>query len=152
MVRSQYLENHLDTAGLKLAIQRTTKFLRAKKKDFDAIAFRGMSGALVAPAVSANLGKNLLMIRKEQSHSEMNVEGFIGNPQRYVIIDDFISSGDTCYTIIREVKKFDKDNTCVGIALYNNAYRDRKILDISDADTDEQNLYVPCWPTDMEDV
>lgn len=149
MIHSQYLEKHLDTAGLKLAIERTTEFLRIKTEEFDAIAFRGMSGALVAPSVAAALGKNLLMIRKEQSHSDMNVEGFYGITQRYVIVDDFISSGETCRTIIAKVKRFDKSNICIGIVLYNNLGRDRTSL-IIPTDFDEGARAVPCWATDEE--
>jgi adenine/guanine phosphoribosyltransferase-like PRPP-binding protein len=141
MISSPYLERHLDTAGLKLAVQRTIKFLEKKTREFDAIAFRGMSGALVAPSVATALGKNLLMVRKEHSHSTMNVEGFYGTPQRYIIVDDFISMGSTCKEIITQVSNFCDENTCVGIALYNNSGRSRSELQVN-GDSFQ------CWPTD----
>ena len=43
----------------------------------DAIAFRGMSGALVGPMVALELGKEFIMVRKRNanSHSSYMVEG-----------------------------------------------------------------------------
>src|SRR4051812_10409313 len=57
--------------------------------DFDAIAFRGLSGALFAPTVAMKMGKTLIAVRKKSTiHSSRIVEGDY-NARRYIILDDF---------------------------------------------------------------
>lgn len=68
------------------------------------IAVRGVSGFVVAGAVSAELGLPLVIVRKgtDGCHSDYLVEG----PREltdYIIIDDFLSSGDTIQAIYRDV-------------------------------------------------
>jgi hypothetical protein len=92
---------------------------------FDAIAFRGMSGALVAPIVGYLLGKPVVLVRRgENSHSKYLVEG-LHEVNRYIIIDDLISSGTTINTILqmmrnRHESEFLTPHECVGIFLYNS--------------------------------
>jgi len=71
---------------------------------FDTIAFRGMSGALIAPIVADKLNKSLTLVRKQEvdehkSHAEYPVEGALFVD--YVIVDDFTNSGRT----LREIQK-----------------------------------------------
>lgn len=94
---------------------------------FEAVAFRGLSGSLVAPVVAFRLGKNLIGVRKcrTSSHADRAVEGFIG--QDYIIVDDFIETGDTCRQIIKEVDAESLDRgieagKCVGVFLYREQY------------------------------
>lgn len=105
-------------------------------KKFDAIAFRGMSGALIAPAVAAKLKKELVMIRKSgQSHSKYIVEGEL-DIKNYVIIDDTIATGKTIDVIQKRVRtKLNKNAKCVAICLYNyygssygDSYKDIPVL------------------------
>ena|ERR1051326_2464906 len=127
-IRSDYLNEVLDCESLKERIDNTVKLLRRKTKQFDAIAFRGMSGALVAPAVAARLKKNLLMVRKESAHSNRLVEG-IRYPQRYIIVDDFISSGATVQAIRGNL---DKEHTLVGVVCYAwLSWRNQKRLQLT---------------------
>src|SRR6185437_651522 len=64
-------------------------------EDFDAIAFTGLSGALVAPIVADLLGKELIAVRKEKTnHSSNQIEGYIAG-KTYIILDDCRSSGKT---------------------------------------------------------
>ena len=106
VVDSEYLSLHGET------LRNTTKKVRSiiKKNNlrFTSIAFRGMSGALVAPAVAAALGKNLVLVRKrsEGCHTIRVVEG--EQSGNYIIIDDFIETGRTCKTIISEIAKHNK--------------------------------------------
>jgi hypothetical protein len=74
---------------------------------FDAIAFTGMSGALVAPLVSAEMTKPLIMIRKTgfSTHSMEDVEG-VWDARTYVIVDDLIFSGHTIQQIYDQVFLF----------------------------------------------
>ena len=90
--------------------------------EFDAIAFTGVSGALVAPAVAAALGKFLIVVRKKaekkNSHSPYLVEG----PRyavRFIVIDDFISTGKTMDTVITKVHDdLNPLSQCVGYIEY----------------------------------
>jgi len=88
---------------------------------FEAIAFRGISGAMVAPAVAYKLGKQLMCIRKtsDQAHTTYIAEGPL-TESRYVIIDDQISSGATVLAIRDAIQsELNPAHKCVGIYLYN---------------------------------
>src|SRR5271166_4732220 len=116
---------HLATAltpwKLRKALTNTVKFL--KTKEFDAIAFRGLSGSLVAPIVALRLKKTLLAVRKDtsDSHSSYMVEGDLA-AKRYVIVDDFIAGGSTVYNIMKEVHTAAPRAECVGYFGYNRQY------------------------------
>lgn len=93
-----------------------------KRFEFDAIAFRGMSGCLLAAPLAYLTGKTLIMVRKpEQSHTSLIVEGDKA-AKTYVIVDDFISSGQTVKIIVQEVTKF-SDAKCIGTLTAGNVYR-----------------------------
>ena len=79
--------------------------------EFDTIALRGMSGALMAPILSIILGKPFTMVRKEGegSHSSLPIEGCISF-QTYVIVDDFVVSGETA-------------RICIGILQYMRLHK-----------------------------
>lgn len=82
---------------------------------FDRIAFSGMSGAMIAPAVACELGKTLVMVRKssDKTHSSFKVEGELlrGN---YVIIDDQISSGRTVRRIQQQIHEAEENEKAWG--------------------------------------
>jgi adenine/guanine phosphoribosyltransferase-like PRPP-binding protein len=88
-----------------------------KKYKFDAIAFRGMSGALVAAPLALAIKKTLIMVRKPEDenarHSTRAVEGDRG-AKRFVMVDDFVASGTTMKTILRAIKKFNPEAVCIG--------------------------------------
>lgn len=88
--------------------------------DFDAIAIRGLSGLLIAPIVAMEMNKTLLVVRKpdEKCHSSKRIEGDY-NTRRYVILDDFISSGSTVYAIYDEIKERLPSAHCIGVFEYN---------------------------------
>lgn len=125
---SMYLEKSLKPSRLKVTVKdvsRKVSFLQKKLK-FEAIAFRGFSGASIAFPVSFKTGIPLLMVRKgtTDSHGSM-VEGDDDiEVSRYLILDDFISSGETIAATIRTLDSernkrnmFNAD--CVGILLYS---------------------------------
>jgi orotate phosphoribosyltransferase-like protein len=92
--------------------------------DFDALAFSGMSGALVAPVLSHLMGKELIMVRipgTPNCHSTLPVEGYSGS-KRYVIVDDLVGGGRTCSRIIRGVKLFAPQAELIGFMLYNSFF------------------------------
>ena len=64
---------------------------------FDSIAVRGTSGLLIGPTVALQLGKPLVIVRKdtETAHSSSLVEQIGDMGHRVLFLDDFISTGDT---------------------------------------------------------
>lgn len=119
---AQHLSTALTPLKLRKAVAVSVKFL--KTKNFDAIAFRGLSGALFAPILAMRLNKTLLAVRKgEDSHSSQMVEGDFG-AKRYIIVDDFIAGGSTVYNIMKEIHSEVKHAECVGFFGYNRAWED----------------------------
>jgi len=101
---SDYLYKFLNPSRLSFYIALAVQALEGW--EFDTIAFRGMSGALIAPSVAIAMKKQLIMVRKTMScHSDSLVEGY-KEAKRYVILDDFTSSHTTRDTIIKEVSNF----------------------------------------------
>ncbi|KKN50727.1 hypothetical protein LCGC14_0629890 [marine sediment metagenome] len=115
-ILSDYLHSPL-SGNLRRKIEATINAINRNKVKFDAIAFRGMSGALVSPAVAVRLRKLLIMCREEYSntHSRHLVEGAT-KVNKYIIIDDFIEEGKT----IREIMKR-LPGRCMGVFLYNSS-------------------------------
>ena len=111
---TDYMRKFLDVGKLHyyaaLAIQAL------ETTPFDTIAFRGMSGALISPQVAIAMQKHLILVRKgnESSHSDYLVEGYKA-AQRYVILDDFVSTGATRDAIKESVTTFAPKAKYVGI-------------------------------------
>ena len=122
-VRTTYLHHAIDIKTLPKTISKTVKFLQKREVEFDAIAFRGSSGMLVAPSVALALDKPMILVRKEpdtdNSHSWLEVEGE-SEFSTYIIVDDQVSSGLTVYEIVSKVERFNGNSKCIGIVLYNS--------------------------------
>ena len=126
-VVSEYLHNVLTPGRLTQTVNRVIRLIARSKVKFDAIAFRGMSGALIAPQVASHFSVPLLMIRKNKnnSHSRLTIEGKA--VKKYIIVDDCISSGKTMEIIVDAVRRFGEYNggwskddiKCQGIFLYS---------------------------------
>jgi len=117
-IRSEYLGKVYGKQFLKL-VPAAVKRLRALKRKipFDAIAFRGSSGAALAFPLSYFLKVPLIHVRKGQSHyGGGSIEGTISS-KRYIIVDDFVESGRTVKTIIREINR-EMNAKAVAICLY----------------------------------
>ena len=119
MITSDYLKPALSHDMLKECVDAIVKRARKMNVEFDAVAFRGMSGALVAPAVAMRLKKTLLMVRKDiaNTHSSKLVEGKVETA--YIIVDDLISSGQTIVETVKAIKSFNRKAKCVATMLYN---------------------------------
>jgi adenine/guanine phosphoribosyltransferase-like PRPP-binding protein len=105
-IQSEYLGKVYGKQFLKL-VPLAVKRLRAikKKHPFDAIAFRGSSGAALAFPLSYFLKLPLIHVRKGESHyGSGTIEGTISS-KRYIIVDDFIDRGTTVKKIVSEIKK-----------------------------------------------
>lgn len=103
MIKSGYLENLLVPDKFNRTIEAAVKTLSPHTKKIDAIVCCGMSGALVAPTIAAQLNKNLIFIRKDkQHHSPYMVEGDT-TANRLIIIDDMICTGNTIRYIVSRI-------------------------------------------------
>ncbi len=138
VVKSDYLAPVMSPITLQKVVRKACAVIKKTGIEFDAIAFRGFSGALVAPMVACRLRKGFLAVRKrkenEDCHSSHSVEGAVRADCNYIIIDDLISSGATIWHIVNELNEYtyedynaEAQNTithrhtrkCVGVFLYN---------------------------------
>jgi adenine/guanine phosphoribosyltransferase-like PRPP-binding protein len=117
--------------------------IKARSLEFDAIACRGLSCLLIAPIVAMRLNKTLIIIRKgEKTHSTRVLEGDHGAKQ-YLILDDFIDSGDTVREIGKVIHAVNSTAKCIGFIAY-------KRLSFKDAyDPFEEQMDRAWW--DQED-
>jgi orotate phosphoribosyltransferase-like protein len=99
-------------------IERIVDRLEPYLDDFDAIAVSGASMMLISSVVAYRLGKNIILIRKENEkcYSTNNVEGMTG--QRYIIVDDLVASGRTLRYIITSIGAYLSDCKLIGIGTY----------------------------------
>lgn len=93
--------------------------IKESKINYDAIAFTGQSGSMIAPHVAARLNKKMLMVRIEggRCHSSESVEGYLSS-KKYVVIDDRIAYGNTIVNIQRSLLAFN-ESKMIGLFLYN---------------------------------
>jgi translation initiation factor IF-1 len=92
--------------------------LRPHVGKFDSIAFRGTSGAMIAPAVAAALGKHMTLVRKDDGHHEIGpISGRINMPA-YIILDDLVATGNTVKAIQTVLGGRSPASRCVGLYLW----------------------------------
>ncbi len=94
---------------------------------------------MVAPGVAIKLKKQMIATRKEKSHSFRRIEGF-ADSKNYIIIDDFVSTGETIETIITELKEFVPRANCVGIFLYRKPWKFSTVYDVVKSSLKKHNL------------
>lgn len=86
-------------ADLEKNVRCVTAGLREHADAFDFIAVSGMSGALVGAPAALRLRKPLVVVRKDTDenlhHAGGTLIGWSEARGRYVIVDDFVSSGRT---------------------------------------------------------
>lgn len=111
---ANHLSCFLDPTDRKCVVKNSIAVL--SKYDFDAIAFQGLSGALIAPIIAMQMDKTLIAVRKpnEECHSLYRVEGDVA-ARRYIIVDDFISSGNTVRAILNAVYYVNSSAKCLGV-------------------------------------
>jgi hypothetical protein len=118
-VNSRYIKD-----GLELGKEEVIDKLIAQlqHKQFDAVAFRGVSGALVAPVIAYMMKKPLIAVRKDEpSHADRGriVESGIEQDEfTYIIVDDFVSTGTTLAVVMAEIAKVFPKAKCLGAALW----------------------------------
>lgn len=110
---------------IKRAVKRL-KYLRRGGLQFDAIAFAGMSGCLMAPAIADKLGVGIMAIRKrgERTHADFTVEA---TPKcvTYIIVDDLVYSGQT----VERIQDALGPEHCKGIYVYHATGGSRREID-----------------------
>ena len=114
-----YLNDTLRIENYKQYMAKAIRILMARRSEFDAIAFTGLSGALAAIPLAHALDIPMIAVRKsrEVNHSGRGVEG-CSSAKRYVIIDECIASGSTVARIQRAIWQFSQAE-CIGILLFN---------------------------------
>jgi orotate phosphoribosyltransferase-like protein len=152
-INTSYLHHTQEAQQLKGLIDEIAPKivkLRAKLK-FDTMAFRGFSGASVAYPLSYVTGIPVLLVRKTDTNGHLidDSHGFVLESDRnidinkYIIIDDFIFSGNTCREIVKTIDRHlttmhsrpgikVKLPKLVGIVLYTRGPRSINELEIND--------------------
>ena len=117
-----YLDRIIQVEKLRLLVERVVEI--SKRFEFDAWAFRGNSGALLAAPLALATGKTMIMVRKPdtKSHSYRVVEGDVG-ARRYIIVDDCVSSGATARAIVGAIKDVAPKAECLGVLEVLSLYR-----------------------------
>ena len=117
-----YLYKAINLQQRRRIIRDLLKLLRGHNGEFEAIAFRGMSGCLIAPIICDTLKKQLFLVRKpippgatRGHHSYNKVEWSRHgadqydpqehpNPElKWIILDDQVSTGTTKKEIIEHM-------------------------------------------------
>jgi orotate phosphoribosyltransferase len=114
---SGYLKPVINASSRKEVIDRARRNIR--KERFDTIAVRGISGISIGAILAHQLKKELAIVRKENDshHTERMVESPF-EVARYVIVDDFTSSGETLYHILRNMQISHPNALCLGYLAY----------------------------------
>jgi orotate phosphoribosyltransferase len=119
---SGYSDIQFDPVSLRHHAQRLSKVIPflLKKYDAQAIAVTGKSGLSFAFATLMLIDFPLIVVRKdgESSHGE-KIEGTRNvDVTRYLILDDFVASGDTVRNIVKDIEIHFKrhEEWCKGMA------------------------------------
>lgn len=102
-------EQKFSTGYMDKALFNLEKVLRRAKRDlkdvdFDTLVGTGFSSGVVIPALALRMGKKFTLIRKDNDDSHHGSGKFLGEMgDRWIFIDDFISSGRTRDRVIRKV-------------------------------------------------
>jgi adenine/guanine phosphoribosyltransferase-like PRPP-binding protein len=91
-----------------------------KDVEFDSFVCTGVSGLLMAAPIALLMNKGLTVVRKakEHGHSKELIEGAV--PKRYLIIDDFVASGNTVARVLCAMQDSNvfKESECIGACFY----------------------------------
>lgn len=125
-VTTSYLRTVFNPEVFPITIAKTleTAKLLWKEYGFDTIAFCGVSGAAMAFVLAHEMRIPLLCVRKrgENSHFDdgdrRHLEGNTG-VKKYLIVDDFISSGRTVNYIMDTIHQDIPNAECVAMLMYS---------------------------------
>lgn len=98
---------------------------RLKRLKFDTLVGTGFSGGVVVPALALAMGKQFVLVRKESDNSHHGPGKLIGElGERWIFVDDFISSGSTREYVLSKIRYYAPDSRCVGQYLYVKPWDD----------------------------
>ena len=137
MSHSSYLRSCFDPKSRNIVIKNLVKQIKKLQKEVpvNAIICRGNSGTIISSIVAHTLELDLIVIRKEENSHGRDVEmGYYNNPNssiipNAIIIDDFISSGNTISKIIESISN--KSINVLGIMLYQT-YNNEEYFDYTE--------------------
>ncbi len=117
-IKSIYLKAFFDLEKRKKLIDISVNLLLPFVNQFEAIVVRGVSGISVGSILAHLLDKPLVIIRKDESaHSNLKYEGPT-DFSKYLIVDDFYSTGDTLRKIKEQVSIVNPEATCSYVYFY----------------------------------
>jgi adenine/guanine phosphoribosyltransferase-like PRPP-binding protein len=129
-IRTSHLRSVYESGLFEKTVGKAieTADILLQKYQFDTIAFTGMSGAAMAYILAYKLGLQLLCVRKKTDGSHFHrsyqfrdtglvCEGNLGS-KRYLIVDDFISTGNTIKYIVESVYTEAPFAKCVAMLMY----------------------------------
>lgn len=110
---------YMDTALFNLQEVIETAKERLANVDFDTLVGTGFSGGVVIPALALAMGKKFVLIRKETDDSHHGRGRLLGElGEKWIFVDDLISSGQTRQRVIKKVEEVDSDTEYVGQYMY----------------------------------
>ena len=123
--QATFQTGYFDSAVFDLAQVIETISEALDDADFDTIVGTGFSGGVVIPALALSMGKKFVLIRKEGDDSHHGPGRLVGQlGERWVFVDDFVSSGRTRARVIRKISEAALDRrattTVVGQYMYQN--------------------------------
>lgn len=108
-----------DIAQRDTYVEKGINFINNYAKDCDCIVVRGMSGFSLGPMVAFAAKRGIALVRKKRGdgHSSTIVES-PDYVKKYIIVDDFVSSGATIYAITEAMKQEHENSVCLGVYEY----------------------------------
>lgn len=148
-IRGSHLASDLDPDKLRKRIALAGRALAGY--DFDSIAFRGVSGTILGAPIALLMNKEMVLVRKDgdDTHSGYRVEGN-RNVLRYIIVDDFVSSGHTGREIVRKIEAFAPGAECLGLLQTRYLYED-EVAEAEQTRGAQLELTPVKLPTDTEE-
>lgn len=95
---------YMDPALFNLPEVIDTAKERLANVDFDTMVGTGFSGGIVIPSLALAMGKKFVLIRKDSDDSHHGKGKMVGDlGQRWIFVDDFVSSGKTRKRVIGKI-------------------------------------------------
>ncbi len=116
---------YMDDAVFNLSEVIGTAKDRLEGVDFDTMVGTGFSGGVVIPALALAMGKNFVLVRKENDDSHHGGGRLLGELGRsWIFVDDLVSSGRTRERVIEKVelaaREASQPTTMLGQYMYVN--------------------------------
>jgi adenine/guanine phosphoribosyltransferase-like PRPP-binding protein len=124
-----YFDEVLDSQKRKNQVQKAIEILSLF--EFSHIVVRGISGITMGSVLAYALNKHLIVLRKtkKDSHTDTLVEDphyeneNWSNQFKYLIVDDFVCSGETVTAILEDMKNHtDGEAECIGFWGYTKEW------------------------------